>query len=169
MRLIIICIVLGCACPVLAKQPPNRPCAVDSHYRQFDFWIGDWEVFGAKGKAGDSKIELILDSCVILENWKSARPGYAGKSFNTYNSSTRQWQQTWVDNSGSSTEYLRGKAGKDIMVFYADNNTGPNGKNFLRRLSFHRLSAEKVRQHGERSEDGGNTWTTEYDLEYRRK
>lgn len=152
-----------------AQQPPANPCATDTVYRQFDFWIGDWEVFGAKGKAGDSRIELILDSCVILENWTSARPGYAGKSFNTYNAGTGQWQQTWVDNKGGSTEYLRGKAEKDRIVFYADKNIDAKGKHFLRRLTFHRLGADKVRQHGERSDDGGNTWTTEYDLEYRRK
>lgn len=152
-----------------AQQLPSKPCSTDSIYRQFDFWIGDWEVFGPKGKAGDSKIERILDSCVILENWNSARQGYSGKSFNTYNASTKQWQQTWVDNSGGSTEYLRGQAGKDVMVFYADDNIGTNGKKFLRRLSFYKLSSDKVRQHGERSDDEGKSWTTEYDLEYRRK
>lgn len=152
-----------------AQQAPAKPCSMDTMYRQFDFWIGEWEVYGAKGKAGTSRIELILDSCIILENWTSARAGYSGKSFNTYNASTRQWQQTWVDNSGGSTEYLRGQAGKDMIVFYADKNTGADGKNFLRRLTFYKLSSDKVRQHGERSNDEGKTWITEYDLEYRRK
>lgn len=152
-----------------SQQPTAKPCAMDSIYRQFDFWIGEWEVYGPKGKAGTSKIDLILDSCIILENWTSAQQGYKGKSFNTYNATTRQWQQTWVDNVGGSTEYLRGQAGKDMVVFYADKNTGQNGKNFLRRLTFYKLSQDKVRQHGERSDDEGKTWTSEYDLEYRRK
>ncbi len=168
MKFLLVPLVIFCVNAV-AQQIPARPCSTDTMYRQFDFWIGDWEVFGAKGKAGDSRIERILGSCVILENWTSARLGYTGKSFNTYNSSTRQWQQTWVDNSGGSTEYLRGQAGKEMIVFYADKNVGQNGKNFLRRLSFYKLSDEKVRQHGERSDDEGKTWTTEYDLEYRRK
>jgi hypothetical protein len=168
MKLLIIPLILLCI-NTTAQQPPTKPCSTDTIFRQFDFWIGDWEVFGVKGKAGDSKIERILDSCVILENWTSAKQGYTGKSFNTYNASTRQWQQTWVDNSGGSTEYLRGHAGKDMVVFYADKNIGQNGKNFLRRLSFYKLSIDKVRQHGERSDDEGRTWTTEYDLEYRRK
>jgi hypothetical protein len=168
MKFLLILLMLLCF-DAAAQQAPARPCSTDTIYRQFDFWIGDWEVFGAKGKAGDSKIERILDSCVILENWTSARQGYTGKSFNTYNAATRQWQQTWVDNSGGSTEYLRGQPGKDMIVFYADKNAGQNGKNFLRRLSFYKLSDQKVRQHGERSDDEGKTWTTEYDLEYRRK
>ncbi len=89
------------AIPVFSKQLPAKPCSTNPIYRQFDFWIGEWEVYGIKGKkAGDSKIELILDSCIILENWTSTTGGYAGKSFNTYNSTTKQWQQTWVDNRG---------------------------------------------------------------------
>jgi len=54
-------------------------------------------------------------------------------------------------------------------VFYADNLLGPGGKPYKRRLTFTRLDPDKVRQFGERSDDGGTTWKTEYDLEYRRK
>ena len=151
----------------------QAPCS-GQVYRQFDFWIGDWEVFGKNGsKAGDSHIELILDSCIILENWKSATATkgiyYSGKSFNTYNASTGQWQQTWVDNVGGTTEYLKGAAEQDKVIFHADNQKANDGKIFQRRLTFHRLSKDKVRQHGERSNDGGKTWTTDFDLEYRRR
>ena len=83
-----------------------KPCTLDPLYRQFDFWIGDWDVYGIKGKkAGESHVELMLDSCVIYENWQSAGK-YAGKSFNTYNSAIKQWQQTWVDDKGGLTEYF---------------------------------------------------------------
>src|SRR5436190_13603543 len=93
--------------PAFAYAQPNvKPCAQDPNYRQFDFWIGDWDVFGVKGKkAGDSHVELMLDSCVIYENWTSAG-NYAGKSFNTYNSAIKKWQQTWVDDKGGLTEYF---------------------------------------------------------------
>src|ERR1700754_4891452 len=141
MRWLIIPLTIACLSSK-AQQAPARPCSSDTIYRQFDFWIGEWEVYGPKGKAGTSNIERILDSCVILENWTSARLGYTGKSFNTYNSSTKQWQQTWVDNAGGATEYLRGQAGKDMMVFYADKNIGADGKSFLRRLSFYKLSSD---------------------------
>ena len=51
----------------------KTPCTTDPVYRQFDFWIGEWDVYAKNGKeAGDSRIDLILDSCIILENWKSA-------------------------------------------------------------------------------------------------
>lgn len=157
-----------------AQQTTNRiPCA-DPVYRQFDFWVGEWEAFDPKGnKAGDSKISIILDSCVILEEWTSTTVvngfRYSGKSFNTYNASTRQWQQTWIDNASGSTEFLRGEASDGKIVFYADKVIGKDGKNYIRRLTFTKFSDDKVRQFGEKSLDGGKTWITEYDLEYRRK
>lgn len=78
--------------PLFAQKPCSQPV-----FRQFDFWIGEWEAFGPKGaKAGDSKITVLLDSCVILEEWTSANAQqgliYSGKSFNSYNAATKQWQ-----------------------------------------------------------------------------
>lgn len=157
----------------IAQQGNRIPCS-NPVYRQFDFWVGEWEAFGPKGaKAGDSKISIILDSCVILEEWTSTAVAngfrYAGKSFNTYNAATKQWQQTWIDNAAGTTEFLRGEGSDGKIVLYADNVIGTGGKPFIRRLTFTKLSNDKVRQFGEKSDDGGKTWQTEYDLEYRRK
>ena len=146
-----------------------RPCATNDVYRSFDFWIGDWEAFGAKGKAGDSRISLILDSCVILEEWTSMQQGYAGKSLNTYNPRTKMWQQTWVDNRGGITEYSNGVWEKDKMMLTSANQVLPDGKQLMQRMTFTKLSNDKVRQHGENSNDGGKTWATSFDLEYRRR
>ena len=90
------------------RIPCSRP-----EFRQFDFWIGEWEAYGVNGKkGGDSKISLILDSCIILEEWTSAgvQQGlrYAGKSFNTWNAAAQQWQQTWVDNTGNTMHLQKG-------------------------------------------------------------
>lgn len=153
---------------------PQSPCGSNLVYRQFDFWIGEWEAFGPKGKkSGDSRISIILDSCIVLEEWtstgKTGNVTYSGKSFNTYNAVTNQWQQTWVDNVGGSTEYLEGKAGEGNIIFLTKPFAFNKDTMAIRRLSFYKLSAEKVRQHGEISKNNGNSWVTEYDLEYRRK
>ena len=150
------------------------PCNSDPVYRQFDFWIGEWEAFGKNGKkAGDSKIELILDSCIILENWKSANPFkglyYSGKSFNTYNSTTKQWQQTWVDNVGGTTEYLEGHYEDNKMIFKTKPFPFSKDTMAVLRLTFFDLGPDKVRQFSEISKDNEKTWATQYDLEYRRK
>ncbi|HRI23315.1 MAG TPA: hypothetical protein PLZ45_01510 [Ferruginibacter sp.] len=151
------------------RVPCSRP-----EYRQFDFWIGEWEAFGTNGKkAGDSRISLILDSCVVLEEWTSAsvQQGlrYAGKSFNTYNAATKQWQQTWVDNTGGSNEYLQGKFEDNKIIFSSSPFRFSKDTLAIRRITFTNLGPAKLRQHGEISKDNGATWATEYDLEYRRK
>jgi hypothetical protein len=149
------------------------PCS-NPVYRAFDFWIGDWEAFGLNGtKAGDSKISLILDSCVILEEWTSAalQQGlrYAGRSFNTYNATTKQWQQTWVDNVGGTNEYLLGKFENNQIIYSSNPFKFKKDSMAIRKMTFTNLSTDKLRQHGEISKDNGSTWSTEYDLEYRRK
>jgi hypothetical protein len=152
----------------------QKPCSTNPVYRQLDFWIGEWDVFGLNGqKAGDSKISVILDSCIILEEWKSANAMqglfYSGKSFNRFNRMSQQWQQTWVDNIGGTTEYSKGKLEGSAMVFFTAPFNFRSDTIAIRKLSFHNLGPDKVRQHAEISKDNGVTWSTEYDLEYRRK
>lgn len=152
-----------------AQNQPS-PCKTNPVYRQFDFWTGSWDVYGLNGKkAGESTIEIILDSCVILENWTSANGGFAGKSYNSYNARTGQWQQNWVDNMGGSIEYVRGGMENHVMVFYTAPYNHSKDTIAIRKLSFHFLAKNKVRQHSEITKDGRKTWVTEYDLEYRRK
>ncbi len=151
----------------------QRPCSQPA-YRQFDFWIGEWEAFGLNGqKAGDSKISLILNSCIILEEWTSAGQQngmtYKGKSFNTYNAATKQWQQTWVDNVGGTNEYLQGKFENNQIIYSSTPFQFKKDTMAIRKMTFTNLNADKLRQHGEISKDNGITWSTEYDLEYRRK
>lgn len=156
-----------------SQTAPKLPCS-RPEYRQFDFWIGEWEAFGKNGqKAGDSKISLILDSCIILEEWTSASVNqgirYAGKSFNTWNTDTKQWQQTWVDNVGGTNEYLQGKFEDNKIIYTSSPFPVSKDTMAIRKMTFTNLSPEKLRQHGEISKNNGISWTTEYELEYRRK
>ena len=50
------------------------PCKTRPEARQFDFWIGDWEVYNnlyPNHRVGTSKIESISGGCSILENWEA--------------------------------------------------------------------------------------------------
>jgi len=143
------------------------PCRYpDRHpqYRQLDFWVGDWDVYGKGGAlAGHSHVELILADCVVNENWTDFA-GNSGKSYNTYNPSLKRWEQYWVDQFGSTTFYTGNLEGPN-MVYRAD-SFGPSGTPQQLRLTFSPLAPDKVRQVGESSTDGGKTWTTSYDLTY---
>ena len=89
-----------------------RPCEADPNFRAFDFWIGDWDVqpTGSArapiGPGASSVIERQLGGCMIQENWMPNPNGTgAGKSFNTYNSATKQWEQYYVDSRAQITYY----------------------------------------------------------------
>jgi hypothetical protein len=144
------------------KYPDKHP-----EYRQFDFWVGEWDVYGPQGnKAGTSKIDLILGDCVVLENWTGGAGG-EGKSFNKYSPEFKRWEQYWVDAQGSTTFFHGQLEGKD-MVYYAE-TPQPDGSVLKRRLTFFNLGPDKVRQFSQQSKDNGKSWQTEYDLIYVRK
>ncbi len=153
-----------------SQAPTASPCANNPLYRQFDFWLGEWEAFAPTGKkGGDSKIQLLLDSCIILENWTSTQGNYSGKSYNTYNAATGKWQQYWVDNKGGVTEYFDGHYENDKMILQTANEKQPDGSFKIQKMTFFHLGPDKVRQLGESSVDNGKKWKTDFDLEYRRK
>jgi len=145
-----------------------HPCAYQPEYRQFDFWIGEWDVFvtGTQNQSGTSSIQLILDSCIIFENWTGGN-GYTGKSFNLYNAVEKKWQQIWVDSRGGIIQFT-GEA-RDGNLYYTADTPQPDGTRLLRRLTFFHQGPDQVRQFSEASTDGGKTWSPEYDLTYVRR
>lgn len=154
---------------VFAQAPlgcDNRPS-----YRQFDFWVGEWNV-SPTGKnapvdaAGTSSIQAINKNCAILENWTASRGG-TGKSLNFYNASTGKWQQIWTDAAGGVT-FFSGTYSDNAMRFEGE-SVGASGGKAPVRLTFYKLDSGQVRQVGEASSDGGKTWAVTYDLTYTRK
>ncbi|MCI0524273.1 MAG: hypothetical protein L0Y75_03335, partial [Acidobacteria bacterium] len=138
-------------------QPPAEPCGAKPEYRQFDFWIGEWDVQAGGQRAGTNSVQLILDKCVVFENWSGAR-GMNGKSFNIYNAAKGKWQQTWVDSRGNVLE-LHGEF-KDGAMRFAGETPSRSGGRTLHKLSFFPLEGGRVRQLWESSQDEGKTWST---------
>ncbi|MEZ5424843.1 MAG: tetratricopeptide repeat protein [Pyrinomonadaceae bacterium] len=142
-----------------------NPCKAAPEFRRFDFWLGEWDVKNPQGvTVGSSKIDLILNDCVIYENWTSQLS--SGKSFNIYDATDEKWHQTWVDAKGNLTEFVGGFV-DDKLVYIADEVRG--GQPIMLRMTFTKLPNGDVRQFGESSGDGGKTWATRYDLTYTRK
>lgn len=143
-----------------------NPCKASPEFRQFDFWIGEWEAKTPQGQpGGTSSVQLILGQCIIFENWTGVG-GSSGKSFNIYDTNDKKWHQTWVDDKGTFTHYIGNLINGD-MVITAD--TVIAGKKTLARMTFTPLAGGDVRQHGENSTDEGKTWATSFDLIYSRK
>jgi tetratricopeptide (TPR) repeat protein len=148
----------------------QHPCAYTPENRQFDFWLGEWNVSTTQGAvpSGNSKIELILEDCVVQENWKSLNSPYAGKSYNIYNASLKRWEQYWVDNVGGNIFFYGGL--KDgVMDYWTDDLPQPDGTKLKRHLQFFKLGSDSVRQFSQGSSDGGKSWRVEYDFTYIRE
>lgn len=143
-----------------------RPCAFQAEYRQFDFWVGEWDVTVSGQPAGTSSIQSIVDGCVILENWAGAGGG-TGKSFNFYDSNLGKWRQVWVGSGGGVLDFF-GEY-REGQMRYAGETAGPNGAKVLQRLTFFNLAPDRVRQLWEQSTDGGKTWTVTFDGAYARR
>lgn len=147
----------------------QAPCASPEH-RQFDFWIGDWEVFdfssGQKGApAGTNLVTKEFKGCVIQEHWTGSQGGHGG-SFNTYQPSEQKWHQVWVDDSGTFLNLI-GEF-KDGAMVLSDEQPGVTLTN---RITWSLVSndPDQVRQLWQQSRDGGKTWSVAFDGLYLRK
>jgi hypothetical protein len=150
-----------------ADAPPPKPagCGVAAH-RQFDFWLGDWDVTDAKGKpAGRNRIVSLHDGCALQESWTGAG-GFTGTSLNAYDADRKRWHQTWVDNSGGVL-LLEGEFANGRMVLAGE--TLDAGRRVLQRITWERLPDARVRQLWESSRDGGTTWTVAFDGYYAKR
>jgi len=150
-------------------QANARPCSFDPKARQFDFWIGEWDVHDSASQTpvGTSSIQLILGDCVIFENW-SGRGGATGKSFNVYDKAKGFWMQTWIDDKGGVTEFVNGVFKDAALQFVTAPQKTPTGER-TSRLTFFDQGPAQVRQFSEFSTDAGKTWSTEYDFTYVRR
>jgi hypothetical protein len=164
-----------------SATPPPKPfdCSAPE-YRQFDFWLGEWDVVTnpdtqpagtppppAGQKPSSNVIVKAHDGCVLVENWTAT--GQTGQSFNIYDRTSRRWHQTWVDNGGGLHEYW-GALENGNMVFRGEVPLGPGSRFAGRRtvrLTFFPIGKDKVRQFSEALNMDG-TWSVNYDLIYTR-
>jgi hypothetical protein len=83
--------------PLLAQDGPTPPaaCETDPRYAEFDFWLGDWDVYVNGNKAGENTITKEEGGCLVLEKWTDVNGG-TGQSYNYFNPATGKWRQVWV-------------------------------------------------------------------------
>ena len=156
-RTLFVLVFIASLLPSLAQAA----CA-DLAFRQFDFWLGDWNVASADGKlVGRDRVEKAYGGCVIQEHWTSVDGGTGG-SVSMYDMSRKLWHQTWVDSTGTLV-VLEGdlKDGRMLM----SGEMSQHGVRVLDRMSWTPQDG-KIRQLWETSEDGGKTWKIIFDVYY---
>ena len=147
--------------------PVSKKCpCCEVEYRQFDFWLGDWEVSQNGTAAGTSNISMGQDSCLIIENWKSGTSDYKGTSYNFFDNKSKMWYQTWVDNKGGNLK-LKGLFENGKMILMDEPKLNNKNQLQINKISWIPNEDETVRQLWELSVDLGNSWTTLFDGLYK--
>lgn len=149
-------------------RPPGQrqaPCAA-SLFRQFDFWVGRWDVVNAAGQfAGTNRIERVGD-CFLQESWAAASGGYTGSSLNSVGFDGK-WHQTWTDTSGLRLELTGGLVDGNMVMEGDTLSSDPRQPTPTRnRITWRPEGGGSVRQLWQTSGDGGKTWTTSFDGRY---
>ena len=144
----------------------------------FDFWIGDWDVFGPQGKlAGRNTITPMFDGQsggMVHEHWHG-NGGLEGRSINGYDASRDCWHQTWMDSTGGVLLLDGGlQDGAMVLVGRAPSGDDPTVVD-TQRITWTQESGPEgpdrteVRQVWESSSDDGQTWEVAFDGRYRRR
>jgi hypothetical protein len=146
-------------------QQPS-PCSAAQH-RQFDFWIGEWEVGDTRGqRLGSNRIERILNGCVLYESWTGAS-GSRGHSFNAWDPSDNKWHQSWVDNEGTILHIAGGTINGE-MVMEGERRLA-DGTRQLERITWTPNADGTIRQLWQSSRDQGMRWMIVFDGLYRKR
>jgi hypothetical protein len=155
----------------LAQTPPAPPppaCTGPEH-RQFDFWVGYWDVYptGKNNLVAHSLIERLYAGCTIRENWMPLSKSDGG-SLNMYDPADKHWHQTWQDSQNGRVQFEGGIVdGKMVLTGDWKGANGP-GQNALTRMTYSSNADGSVRQLGEQSTDSGKTWSPAFDFTYKR-
>jgi len=141
--------------PVAAPQ--KFPCEDLEEFRQFDFWLGEWDVHVANGTlAGTNRIEKSQAGCVLVENWVSTS-GVPGMSMNFFDISQKEWVQIWSGAGGTQID-IRGGLSDDGMLLVGQIHYVGNGTSAPFRGLWTLLPDGRVRQLFEQSNDSGKSW-----------
>jgi hypothetical protein len=154
------------AAPAADAAGPRCPAL---EFRQFDFWVGDWDTFETDKSTPDSiaraRVEPIAAGCAIHELYEQT-DGLIGDSILSYDAVKKAWQQTWVTNRGSFM-YLTGGF-KDGAVTLEGESHLRDGKTVNMRITW-KADGPNVREYAVSSTDGGKKWEPAFDVTFKRK
>lgn len=141
------------------------PC-VTERYRDFDFWLGEWDVTpaGMPAPTARNSITSVQGGCAVLEQYET-QGGFTGMSINFYDSVTGKWHQSWMG-SGGGAVHLQGGLENGAMVMSDADLAVSEISGTINRVTWSLLDDGRVRQHWEITTDGGESWTTSFDGYY---
>lgn len=145
--------------------------------RQFDFWVGAWDVnlriqqpdlSWKDSIQADARVYPILFGKAVLELWDS--PTIKGYSLRYYDPKRKEWV-LWLnwpgqDRSGSSSLSGTFRHGRGD---FQSVNERPDGSTSISRYSFNDITPHSLRWDDAYSDDGGKTWRNQWIMEFTRR
>ena len=188
--LAVIVALVGCRqTPRGVEEPPaERPAGCPSAgARQFDFWLGSWqvrqEILGADGKMhpfeAESTVSLAAGGCALVEHWRGevqfpwegmeAPAMQHGLSVRAYDPATKSWRIHWLDSRhpafGPAFEGRFDGTGRGV---FTRTTSGAGGGELVTRIVFERRGRGAVHWELAVSRDAAASWTTLWTMDFRR-
>lgn len=149
--------------------------------RQFDFWIGEWDVlnryrsdrggFVEAGRA-TNKVFAILDGCAVVELWDGylGRNHFHGFSVRAYDREKDAWVLVlnWPAPNRPLFSTLHGAFRHGRGEFFKE-DADSAGNPIITRFTFSDITPASLRWNDGISRDGGKTWETRWIMEFTRR
>lgn len=150
----------------MADAGRTTPCTSPQH-RQFDFWLGEWEVRDPEGRlVGHNRITALYGGCALREEWRG-RSGHRGTSLSAWAERRGLWHQTWVDSSGLVLLLDGGLLDGSMQLEGAAPLPDDPQRVVRHRIRWEPIEADRLRQHWQVARDG-EAWQTAFDGRYTR-
>lgn len=152
-----------------------QPCS-SSEARQFDFWLGEWDLTwpaeqagGEPGEemTGSNHITRLFGNCVIEENFATGDRSFLGRSLSVYDEGAATWRQTWVDSAGAYLSFSGGMDGDDMVLSTEPVSDGVDV--VVNRMVFADITPGSLFWRWQKSTDGGDTWSDRWTIAYNRR
>jgi uncharacterized protein YciI len=143
---------------------PAAPSAVPVN-REFDFWVGDWEVTDPQGTVlGWSRIVALPGGRVLHETWNDSK-GAGGNGWLAFNPGTGEWNYSYASRAGDYAGLSGGRIGARLVLSGTSNRQAGPVRHL--RIAWTPDPEGPVRQTVEVSDDGA-TWNSAFDGIYRK-
>ena len=152
----------------VAAEAKTSPCEQHERFREFDFWVGEWEVHDGEGTmVGENTITSEESGCVLVEKWHGVK-GSSGMSINYLDRITDEWVQIWHAAGGYQIDIRGGLTDNGMRLSGTIHYIG-TGQTAPFRGLWTPLPDGRVRQFFEQSTDDGATWEPWFEGFYTRQ
>ena len=124
---------LLCLAGAAHAQTPAPP-PIPPETSQFDFWVGDWDAMSGDEAQGTNHITKRWDR-VVVEEFKGKN--LQGHSVSVFDTNTKTWKQTWVDDQGGYLDFTGGFADGKMTL---SRSFAKDGKTILQRMVYYNIT-----------------------------